>query len=103
MNLKDLAGVQPDPQMHRGAVVGAERPDFVDHRMRRARRGFGMIGARIGKAEGDHVRIANRLDLFSAEAMREIVEYREDRIQKTHEIARRLSAGHRSEADDVGE
>jgi hypothetical protein len=46
-----------------------------------------MIRARVGKPKGDHVGIADGLDLLAAEAGREFVEGREDGIEKPDQFA----------------
>jgi hypothetical protein len=47
-----------------------------------------MVGTRLGRARGRHVRVADRLDLLEPVPFREVVEPREELVEQVDDLAR---------------
>ena len=60
-----------------------------------------MIRTGLGNAGRNHVRVADRLDLFESAVFGEVIEAREDGIQQIDDVGDRLRQ--RGIADDIGE
>ena len=82
------------------APVGAHRVEHVQgHQGERA----GVIRARRRNAGGDHVAVADRLDLLEPVSLGQGVEVAEQVVEHADDLGRRQVLGMRREIDDVGE
>ena len=62
-----------------------------------------MPSSRVRHTPGDHVRIANGLDLLKPVLFSQPIEFREYPIEISYDVARRQLAGARRKPDDVHE
>ena len=69
-------------------LVDEARVRAVAHLEREARERLRMVGAVPRHAGGDHVAVADRLDLLHLVAVDELVEAREQAIEKADDLAR---------------
>jgi len=99
----DRSGVQADSdrqlepeRLTQASKVGLHVEGHLGHRL-------GMVGAGLGQAGNDHVRVADRLDLLDAVALGQVIEGGEDLVQDGDHPVRLGSFDERGEVDDVGE
>jgi len=64
---------------------------------------LGMVGAGTRDAGGDHVAVADRLDLLEPVSLDQGIEIGEDRVEELDQLDRRHGGRERREADEVGE
>ena len=62
-----------------------------------------VVGSLARHASGDHVAVADRLDLFEAVLLDEIVESGEDLVEQVDQAQRNHRRSHRGEPDNIGE
>ena len=99
----DRAGVDADAELEAEVADGAAGRVAVDHVERQERQRPGVVGPRVRDARGDHVGVADRLDLLEAVALGERVEVAEQSVEQADDLGRRQVLRPRREVDDVGE
>src|SRR5579863_126346 len=94
--------VQTDSNVPSGAIVaGTQLFDYLNHIQCRQHGIYRMRSAFYGKAAGEHIRIADRLQLLEAVAVDNLIEHSEIFIQRADEVSRRHPFARQSKPDEI--
>src|SRR5271166_4649907 len=96
------AGVDADTKGQSSPAKGP-RAALGLHIEREVHQSLGMINARAWHPRGDHVTVADRLDLLQVVLVDEIVEALEHVVEQVDQSERHHRRRHRGEFDDIGE
>ena len=84
--------VDADADAERLAAARRDLGDDVEHVERHLGDRLGVIGARLRQPAGDHVAVADRLDLLEAVLLGEVVERAEQLVEHADDRARAAAA-----------